>query len=983
MDPTPQRGALGPFELGEELGRGGMGVVYAATHRASDWPVAIKVLADAGDPALLEEARAIGALDHPNIVALFDAGWVSEAVGPIPAGVPWLAMERGLRTLADPVAPRGWSAARSVALALLDALAHAHARGVLHRDIKPSNVLLGCRRMSAIEPGPLGGLRLADFGIASRGESTGSGATVGFAAPEQLEGGEEGPWTDLYAVGALVRWMLTGSPTGAPSPRSPAAIGEWLAWLSAPTGRPDRAVLAAAGLLELPEHLSDEPEPRAMDVPWQTTTFLVHRPVSPREVVGSVGPAVPIPDSGAVLRTSEPVPTLAGVGLGRVPLGEPRWVGSTAGRDALWRALRAAESGPRVVALDGPSGVGVTRHARWIGHRAHAVGAGEPVLLDSSAPVDAGERVRARAGARIVVGHAPEGLSEMVIRVWLEAVGSPVLLVVERPTERLEGVVGDLGEVERVAIEPLDASDLRELLAGLLPAAPDRIEAAVAAARGCPGPAIAAVAGRSVEVERNRLLGILALAEGAVDAQDWEAVCGEPVGEAWADGIARGWLRGRPIRLRTELRAALAEGLTDAERREAHRRWAERRDGIERVRHAVAGGAAEAGPAAEALCRKLAADRDPRLARVAQWADSALGEPVRSEVRAMALPLEAPGHALEAYEARAVTLMEHASPTVRVRAAGRRSLYARMRRGPADAVEGLEAALDGVQASDADEGAAELEARSFLAHHRRALGRYVDAEHAADRAWSLYRAWSLPPRWGGLAAFQLANALRQQDRYADMLALVREVQGDLGEAASNLTAMAASIGGWFPDPDPVDAMLDLCRRQRRAGRLVAEAQLLTNASGTLVPRLRWAESEAFARRSMRLREILDAPRAPGLLMLAQVRLLQGDPAELPALLASIPDEPMHPNHRMELDALRVVALRDAEAWTRFATGLERGLEGTPALAVWAHAAGRVMGESPDRGWTRLNADPDVQRELSRAVDQTVSTLTRLGGTHTR
>ncbi|MEO0601488.1 MAG: serine/threonine-protein kinase, partial [Myxococcota bacterium] len=140
------------FELGALLGAGAMGRVHAATHRRSGLEVAVKRMAPDADPErFAHEVSAVAQLDHPHVVWVIDQGRDA-------SGRPWLAMQRATGTLADETGAR-WSRIRAALVRLLDALAHAHARGVIHRDIKPSNVLV---TMHDGEPVP----KVIDFGIA-------------------------------------------------------------------------------------------------------------------------------------------------------------------------------------------------------------------------------------------------------------------------------------------------------------------------------------------------------------------------------------------------------------------------------------------------------------------------------------------------------------------------------------------------------------------------------------------------------------------------------------------------------------------------------------------------------------------------------------------------------------------------------------------------------------------------------------------------
>jgi len=169
--------------------------------------------------AFHNEVRAVAGLYHPGIVMVFDSGEVDERAaqasdGRIQAGSPYLAMEYASGgSLSRVRQPLPWTHLGALVLALLDALAHAHARGVVHRDLKPGNVLL----CTPSDPRP--GLKLSDFGIAramDRFSQSGSidavMGTAHYMAPEQVEGRwrDQGPWTDLYALGCLVYRLASG-----------------------------------------------------------------------------------------------------------------------------------------------------------------------------------------------------------------------------------------------------------------------------------------------------------------------------------------------------------------------------------------------------------------------------------------------------------------------------------------------------------------------------------------------------------------------------------------------------------------------------------------------------------------------------------------------------------------------------------------------------------------------------------------------------
>ena len=217
---------LGPFELHRRIGRGGMGEVWEGLHVPQQIPIAVKVLTHRGvkDDVFLEafrtEVRELAGLNHPGIVTVLDygeilAGAAKLSEGAFEAGSPYLVMElarRGsLKRFIDAI---GWFEVKVVLFTILDALAHAHAAGVIHRDLKPENILVGC----GSEHTP--GIKLTDFGLAHAIDqhefpsATALGwGTPQFMAPEQFRGAwrDYGPWTDLYALGVMAYFLCVGS----------------------------------------------------------------------------------------------------------------------------------------------------------------------------------------------------------------------------------------------------------------------------------------------------------------------------------------------------------------------------------------------------------------------------------------------------------------------------------------------------------------------------------------------------------------------------------------------------------------------------------------------------------------------------------------------------------------------------------------------------------------------------------------------------
>ena len=207
---------LGPYEIVGAIGAGGMGEVYRARDPKLQRDVAIKLVTAAGSsPEALErfqrEARAIAALNHPNIVTIYS---VEEA-----EGRPFLAMEFvDGETLADTLSPRGLPLDRILeyAIPLADALGAAHAQGITHRDLKPSNVMITKDRRVKILDFGLAKLRGDDIGIDAAATTrglTGQGqivGTVAYMSPEQACGTPVDPRTDLFSFGVMLYEMATG-----------------------------------------------------------------------------------------------------------------------------------------------------------------------------------------------------------------------------------------------------------------------------------------------------------------------------------------------------------------------------------------------------------------------------------------------------------------------------------------------------------------------------------------------------------------------------------------------------------------------------------------------------------------------------------------------------------------------------------------------------------------------------------------------------
>lgn len=434
---------FGPFELTERLGAGGMGEVWTGVHVVQRVPVAIKFLhprrmdAQRFHRAFTNEVQAVARMNHPSIPMVFDFGEVPEAVdslsqGQIKAGAPYLVMELFTGgSLHDRIPTSDWEWVKTILLALLDTLAFAHARGVIHRDVKPSNVLFTDHEPTNVSP------KLIDFGLASLmdmgllEESQLDAGTPAFQAPEQIirqSFRDQGPWTDLYALGCLAFTMVSGRypylgqtdeetweqqltrriPELKPLFPVPAGFGVWLGHLmaKAPGDRYQRAADAAYGLTRLgelqaawrttfppplPPRVGSTQPTLAAKYPNQLTTLAsvvteasdINPTVSTapkRSFEGTGAPPSSIAPTPEDWRRNEPPPTsmkLIGAGLSLYGLRSIPLVDRDQERDEMWQTLLdvTQDRKTRLLLLHGLAGTGKSRLAHWLAERAHEVSA--------------------------------------------------------------------------------------------------------------------------------------------------------------------------------------------------------------------------------------------------------------------------------------------------------------------------------------------------------------------------------------------------------------------------------------------------------------------------------------------------------------------------------------------------------------------------------------------------------------------------------
>ncbi len=433
-DPGAPREGLHPgttfadHRIEAELGRGGMGVVYRARHLVLDLPRALKVLAEplAGDERFRarfrREARLAAAVDHPGVVKVHHAG---EEDGRLYISMSLVDGPDLGRLVADsgPLEPA--RVGRLVGQ-IASGLEAAHAAGLIHRDIKPSNVVLEQRSGSE-------NAVITDFGLArildDRSGMTLSGdflGSVDFAAPEQIEGSSADARTDVYSLGALAYFLLTG--TAPFANRSSAA--KLVAHVNAERPRPSEAgapISAAA----------DEAVMRAM------AADPAERFPTPGRCAEVLGPALADPATSQA-QTAKPswavgafVVIVAAIAVSVLLMlgGEP---------DGKGPARRAVETGPgRVEATirvgDAPTALATRSGTTWVAARdsgeVEAISFGD-AKVDKARTIDLGE---GGEPISVAVGFdsvwIADGDREALIRAPLEAPDDRVIIPLADPTD--------------------------------------------------------------------------------------------------------------------------------------------------------------------------------------------------------------------------------------------------------------------------------------------------------------------------------------------------------------------------------------------------------------------------------------------------------------------------------------------------------------------------------------------------------------------
>ncbi|MFI2373585.1 protein kinase [Streptomyces sp. NPDC018964] len=319
------RRSLGRYELTRELGRGGMGVVWAAYDPRRDGEVAVKLLSPRPglsditslERRFLREASLTARLRHPGIPAVHDHGTHEGRLYLVMDLVPGRALDAVLGSDGPLPVERAADVTRRTA----EVLAHAHAENVVHRDLKPSNLMLT----------PDGDLKVLDFGVAAAldpqpGETrftavNGTPGTVMYMAPEQAVG-ETVPASDLYSLGCVLYELLTGAP--------PFAAGSQFLLYHRHAHDPvppldERRPGVPAGLRELAEALLEKrPENRPASATEVAARAAAWAPAAPAHPTEPVIPHPRLAEIDRVRRSGRPARALeeygallAAPGLGR------------------------------------------------------------------------------------------------------------------------------------------------------------------------------------------------------------------------------------------------------------------------------------------------------------------------------------------------------------------------------------------------------------------------------------------------------------------------------------------------------------------------------------------------------------------------------------------------------------------------------------------------------------------------------------------
>jgi len=416
---------LAGYRLDSLIARGGMGVVYKATHLGLERTVALKVIAreladrDGFRERFLRESRLAARLDHPAVVPIYDS---REVDGELIVAMRYVA-GGDLRKTIDREGPLEPARAMALLSQVAEALDAAHAAGIVHRDVKPHNVLVEGDRAY-----------LSDFGLAkAMGESgvASSASVVGtveYMSPEQWRGGAVGPAADVYSLGCVLYEAVTGIPPFArkeadTEPEMPEGLDEVIE--HAVSKDPDDRYPSAGALIAAArEHESgDLAATRVLSQgDGERTTVPLRERASGVGIGRLRGPSLGLAAAGLALIAVVAVLVLALLGGGDVDVSRPIAIGSAplriaAGPEAIWVTSEKDGTLTRLDPDDGEvvgepiqlgvgiSGVAVGEGSVWVTDPLH----GELLRIDPQ---------RGIVGQRIAVGGRPGPVVFGGYRVW-------------------------------------------------------------------------------------------------------------------------------------------------------------------------------------------------------------------------------------------------------------------------------------------------------------------------------------------------------------------------------------------------------------------------------------------------------------------------------------------------------------------------------------------------------------------------------------
>jgi serine/threonine protein kinase len=317
-----RRFTIGKYKVLEKLGSGGMGLVYLCEHKLMRRRVAVKVLptAKAKDPAALErfqrEARAVAALDHPNIVHAYDIDQDAE--------LHFLVMEyvdgSSLQDLVKKAGPLDVTRASHYMRQAALGLGHAHEKGLVHRDIKPGNILVDRSGVVKILDMGLARFFLDEDDVLTKKYDENVLGTADYLAPEQIEDSHSvDTRADVYSLGATFYFILTGQP-----PFGEGTVHQKLAWHLSRQPKPVAEVRAGvpAGLSNLIQRMmAKKPDDRFAHLeevaealtPWTATTIAppadAEMPARALAGVAAESTVVSKMPASSVPRLTRPLPT--------------------------------------------------------------------------------------------------------------------------------------------------------------------------------------------------------------------------------------------------------------------------------------------------------------------------------------------------------------------------------------------------------------------------------------------------------------------------------------------------------------------------------------------------------------------------------------------------------------------------------------------------------------------------------------------------